>query len=192
MSNRSTCTKADSHVSGIKFEDFGAIHEEMILENEPIAVDNEKLKASVRWIHYADSKWVLSIRNMEAQNVLKRQITSAKVLLLPVDEANTKTVNDACHNAKPWTYETFQPLEETKENALYTCLEGVPSQTETPFILKLDHPEQTTCLGIGLYSSEKTKRKRYKIAITQLLLLDTKADSIYNMKNVTFEGDYEP
>lgn len=177
------------------FTDFGTIYEEMLYENDPVVIDGEKLKASVRWMHYADSKWVLSIRSMEALNVLKKTISTAKLLLLPLSKTNQKTIADACDNAKPWTYETFRPLNEKSEDEcgnLYTCFEGVATERDTPYILKRAETEETTCLCVGLYTKEKTHRKRYQITISELIIIDTKADTIYNMKNVNFEGDYEP
>ena len=189
MATSTNPVKADTGKRTFKFEQFGILHDEFSYESTPTEVISEKLKASVRWMHFAANKWVISVCKMEAQNILKKNFHNVKILLLPNTPENKKMVGLANQSAKSWTYQTFQPLDE--KVPLYNCFEDVATHEKTPFILCPATPEEVTCLAVGLYDTEKTKRKRYRIKIPQLVLVDNDAERVYNMKQVKFEGTYK-
>lgn len=175
--------------SQVKFEQFGVLNEEYSYEKPPKHVKNEKLKASVRWMNFSEDKWIFVVDTMEAQNVLKRSFENVKILLLHNTAENRKLVKLASENVKPWTYQTFQPLDTTEPQ--YNCFEEAATYDKTPFILCPSTPEKINSLALGLYDTEKTKQKRYRVKIAQLLLLDIETESVYNMNEVKFEGTYK-
>ena len=178
----------------LKFKDFPTICQQL-RSKPPTAtvsaisdVKKEKIKASVRWLHHADRKWVLSISKMEAQGNLKKQFTDVKLLLIRNTTANGKLYHSIQKSTKEWTIESLDVADST----VYTCLEGEPTSTQTPYILSPEIEENVSCIGIGLYTESKTKRKRYTIEISEMLLFTKETETLYNMKNITFQGDYHP
>ena len=175
-----------------KFEDFGVVYEEMQYENADTKmheVEGEKMEGLVRWMHYLDDKWVFSVPALKAEAKLKATLQHVKLLLLPNSKSNREAYKSAKKNATKWTHQTFQPLDAAE--SIYNILEGPPTATHTPFVIAPKLEEKITCLGLGLFDTSVTKRKRYRVHILEMLMIDIKTNSIYDMKDISLKCDYD-
>ena len=178
--------------SSFKFEDFGVVYEEMQYESDDTKVhevEGEKLEGLVRWMHYLDKKWVFSAPELKSEGKLKTTLRQVKLLLLQNTKSNREAYQSAKKNATKWTHATFQPLYE--ENNIYNTLEGPPTTENTPFIISPKTEERITCLGVGLFDTSVTKKKRYRVNILEMLVIDVKTNCIYDMRNVSLKCDYD-
>lgn len=171
----------------LKFEDFGSIYDEMRYESSTAVaheVEDEKIKASVSWLNFSQAKWVFYCSKMDTANVPQHTFSNIKLLLLPYTEENELILGSACVYGGKWTHETLGA-----STAMYTCLEASATPTDSPFILK-DEDEEVHCLGFGLYTETRTRKKTYRVSICEMVLLDSKTNAVYSMKNMKFEGNF--
>lgn len=160
----------------MKFEDFGAILKGKS-DSAATTLESEKMKASVKWLNFSQKKWVLYCTKVET----KHSFRNVKFLLLPWNEENDKIYREALTTADKWSQNTLGG-----ETDKFTCLEARATSSESPFVL-VDEEEEVDCLAFGLYSESKTKSKRYRIQVSEMIFL---CDQVYNMNNIALEGEF--
>jgi hypothetical protein len=139
----------------------------------------DKLKATCSWFNYSDKKWVFSLNSLFF-NKNKQQIDNKtiKILLLP---ENTRS----CINKINWSLNKKNIFE---AYPFYNSIEAIASSTCTPFVLQ-QQEEEVQNIGLGVYSTSLTKRRRYKIEISQLFIKFDNA-TVYNIVNSQIEVDF--
>ena len=177
--------------NGPNFEDFQLIFHKMKSKKaRTVDIAGDRFKADVRWMHHTEGKWVFSLRSMDSQTTARPKLQKLKLLFLPKSRHFDKILGEIPKNTGKWSHKTFESSNEQEVLSPYSCLEGLVSDACMPYILCLPHGEDIRSIGIGLYTQSKTKRKRYRLQVHCLLLLDRDANSIYRMKDIHFEGNW--
>jgi hypothetical protein len=141
----------------------------------------EKMKANATWLNFSDKIWTLQLFDLtfyRSKIELKQPI---KILLIPNTSKNV--INEDTWSIDWKVVNDVYPM--------YNDTEDTATPTRCPFIL-CDNKEkefEENILGLGIYTTQTTKRKRYKIEVEKMVLFFNE-DRVYNIVNSLLEVDF--
>lgn len=142
-------------------------------------IENDKCKSFSKYFNFSDEIWRVQLKSIDFIKS-KTNLENLKLVLFPENLENFVSKNKGNINFEQ-VVENF-PMYKTLEDEVGT----------NPFILCANKHEefQENSVGIGIYSSTKTKGKRTKIELKYLNII-TSDKHLYNVINTFLEIQYD-